>query len=86
MPARNGTLNTWKIRLNKIYLSGVDDNFIGRFLLIGNIGFLVVCHISRLYLGSLHESVEYQILSGSMNTVLEFNSVFGEIPSVYTSK
>ena len=67
-----------KIRLKKIKLSGLDDNFIGRYLLIGNIGFIVICHISRLYLGSLHESIEYQILSGNLETVVEIDSVSGE--------
>ena len=46
------------------YMAGLDDNFMGKFLLIGNIGFLFITQTSRLYIGSFHESLEYQILTG----------------------
>ena len=45
-------------------MAGLDDNFMGKFLLMGNIGFLVISQTSRLYIGSFHESLEYQILTG----------------------
>ena len=46
------------------YMAGIDDDFMGKFLLIGNIGFLILSQTSRLYIGSLHESLEYQVLTG----------------------
>ena len=45
-------------------MAGLDDNFMGKFLLIGNIGFLILSQTSRLFIGSLHGSLEYQILTG----------------------
>ena len=46
------------------YMAGLNDNFVGKFLLIGNIGFVIMTHTSRLYIGSFQESVEYSILTG----------------------
>ena len=46
------------------YMAGLNDNFVGNFLLIGNIGFVIMTHTSRLYIGSFQESVEYSILTG----------------------
>lgn len=46
------------------YMAGLNDNFMGKFLLIGNIGFVIITHTSRLYIGSFQESVEYSILIG----------------------
>ena len=45
-------------------MAGLNDNFMGKFLLIGNIGFIIITHTSRLYIGSFQESVEYSILIG----------------------
>ena len=46
------------------YMAGLDDNFMGKVLLIGNIGFIIISQVSRLYIGSFHESFEYQLLTG----------------------
>ena len=46
------------------YMAGLNDNFVGNFLLIENIGFVIMTHTSRLYIGSFQESVEYSILTG----------------------
>ena len=42
----------------------MDDVFIGRFVLIWNLIFLLITNSTRYWLGSMHESVEFQILSG----------------------
>jgi hypothetical protein len=42
----------------------MDDEFIGRFVLIWNLIFLLITNSTRYWLGSMHESVEFQILSG----------------------
>ena len=45
-------------------VSGMDDVFIGRFVLIWNLTFLLITNSTRYWLGSMHESLEFQILSG----------------------
>ena len=42
----------------------MDDLFIGRFMLIWNLIFLIIIHLTRYWIGSFHESLEFQILSG----------------------
>ena len=46
------------------YMAGLDDDFMGKFLLSGNIGFLIISQVSRLYIGSFQESFEHQLLTG----------------------
>ena len=43
---------------------GMDDLFIGRFIFIWNLLFLAIIHSTRYWLGSMHESLEFQLLSG----------------------
>ena len=45
-------------------VAGMDDVFIGRFVLIWNLTFLLITNSTRYWLGSMHESLEFQILSG----------------------
>ena len=45
-------------------VAGMDDVFIGRFVLIWNLIFLLITNSTRYWLGSMHESLEFQILSG----------------------
>ena len=42
----------------------MDDVFIGRFIFIWNLLFLAIIHSTRYWLGSMHESLEFQLLSG----------------------
>ena len=42
----------------------MDDIFIGRFVLIWNMIFLFITNSTRYWLGSMHESLEFQLLSG----------------------
>ena len=42
----------------------MDDIFIGRFVLIWNMMFLFITNSTRYWLGSMHESLEFQLLSG----------------------
>ena len=42
----------------------MDDVFIGRFIFIWNFSFLAMIHLTRYWLGSMHESLEFQLLSG----------------------
>ena len=42
----------------------MDDLFIGRFIFIWNLSFLTMIHSTRYWLGSMHESLEFQLLSG----------------------
>ena len=48
------------------YMAGIDDTFMSRFLLLENLGFVFLSQASRFYLGSMYESIEFQILSGIM--------------------
>ena len=55
------------LNLNKFsYMAGIDDTFMSRFLLLENLGFLFLSQSSRFYLGSMYESIEFQVLSGIM--------------------
>ena len=45
-------------------MAGMDDVFIGRFVLIWNLTFLLITNSTCFWLGSMHESLEFQILSG----------------------
>ena len=47
-------------------MAGIDDTFMSRFLLLENLGFVFLSQASRFYLGSMYESIEFQILSGIM--------------------
>ena len=46
------------------WISGMDDVFIERFLLLTNMISQVVIQTFRYWLGSMHESREFQLLSG----------------------
>jgi hypothetical protein len=46
------------------WISGMDDIFIERFLLLTNLISQVVIQTFRYWLGSMHESREFQLLSG----------------------
>ena len=46
------------------WISGMDDVFIERFLLLTNLISQVVIQTFRYWLGSMHESREFQLLSG----------------------
>ena len=46
-------------------ISGIDDIFMGRFMLIINILFIFLLHTARFYFfGSFHEASQYQIFTG----------------------
>ena len=46
------------------WISGMNDLFVERFLLLININSQVVTQTFRYWLGSMHESREFQVLSG----------------------
>ena len=46
------------------WVAGMDDNFIGNLVGIWNLIFLCLTHVTRFWLGSYHESMEFQMLSG----------------------
>ena len=55
------------LMLNKFsYMAGLDDTFMSRFFFLVNLGFLFLSQLSRFYLGSMYESIEFQVLSGIM--------------------
>ena len=65
------------LMLNKFsYMAGLDDTFMSRFLFLENLGFLFLSQSSRFYLGSMYESIEFQVLSGIM---VKENSIFWPI-------
>ena len=43
---------------------GMDDDFIGNFILVWNPHFVGIIHSTRFWLGSMNESLEFQVLSG----------------------
>ena len=47
-------------------MAGIDDIFMGRFLLIANIFLLLLTNFGRLWIGGIHESPDYQILTGNI--------------------
>ena len=48
------------------HMTGLDETFISRVLLLINLGFVFLSQIPRLHLGGLYESYEFQILSGEL--------------------
>ena len=55
------------LMLNKFsHMARLDDTFMSRFLFLENLGFLFLSQSSRFYLGSMYESIEFQVLSGIM--------------------
>ena len=46
------------------WISGMNDLFVGRSLLLINVTSQVVTQTFRYWLGSMHESREFQVLSG----------------------
>ena len=53
------------LMLNKFsHMARLDDTFMSRFLFLENLGFLFLSQSSRFYLGSMYESIEFQVLSG----------------------
>ena len=46
------------------FMSGIDDNFVGEFLILVNVGFLSLSQLARYWLGSMYESQEFHMLSG----------------------
>ena len=55
------------LMLNKFsYMTGLDDTFMSRFIFLENLGLLFLSQLSRFFLGSMYESIEFQVLSGIM--------------------
>ena len=48
------------------FMTGIDDNFVGQFLIIVNVGFLSLSQLARHWLGSMYESQEFHMLSGKI--------------------
>ena len=48
------------------FMTGIDDNFVGGFLILVNVGFLSLSQIARHWLGSMYESQEFHMLSGKI--------------------
>ena len=46
------------------WVAGMDDVFIGNLVGIWNLTFLCLTHVTRFWIGSYHESMEFQLLSG----------------------
>ena len=46
-------------------IAGINDIFIGRFLLLVNLGYTFLSQIGRFLVGSMFESIEFQLLSGN---------------------
>ena len=46
------------------FMTGIDDNFVGEFLILVNVGFLSLSQLARYWLGSMYESQEFHMLSG----------------------
>ena len=47
------------------FMTGIDDNFVGEFLILVNVGFLSLSQLARYWLGSMYESQEFHMLSGN---------------------
>ena len=56
-------------------MTGLDETFISRVLLLINLGFVILSQIPRLHLGGLYESYEFQILSGELFLFLNENDI-----------
>ena len=50
------------------FMTGIDDNFVGQFLIIVNVGFLSLSQLARYWLGSMYESQEFHMLSGIVSS------------------
>ena len=48
------------------FMTGIDDNFVGEFLILVNVGFLSLSQLARYWLGSMYESQEFHMLSGKI--------------------
>ena len=48
------------------FMTGIDDNFVGEFLILVNVGFLSLSQLARYWLGSMYESQEFHLLSGKI--------------------
>ena len=48
------------------FMTGIDDNFVGGFLILVNVGFLSLSQLARHWLGSMYESQEFHMLSGKI--------------------
>ena len=48
------------------FMTGIDDNFVGEFLILVNVGFLSLSQLARYWLGSMYESQEFHLLSGKL--------------------
>ena len=46
-------------------IAGMDDISIGRFLLLVNLCYTFLSQIGRFFVGSMFESIEFQLLSGN---------------------
>ena len=46
------------------FMNGIDDIFVGEFLILVNVGFLSLSQLARYWLGSMYESQEFHMLSG----------------------
>ena len=53
------------------FMAGIDDNFMGKYLQLVNLGFLFVSQFYRYILGSMYESQEFQILSGQCISTID---------------
>ena len=54
----------FKLTYIEILISGVNDVFMGQFLFQINLVFCMFTHLSRYWLGGIHEAYEFSILSG----------------------
>ena len=48
------------------FMNGIDDIFVGEFLILVNVGFLSLSQLARYWLGSMYESQEFHMLSGKI--------------------
>ena len=48
------------------FMTGIDDNFVGGFLILVNVGFLLLSQLARHWIGSMYESQEFHMLSGKI--------------------
>ena len=48
------------------FMNGIDDIFVGEFLILVNVGFLSLSQLARYWLGSMYESQEFHLLSGKI--------------------
>ena len=48
------------------FMNGIDDIFVGEFLILVNVGFLSLSQLARYWLGCMYESQEFHMLSGKI--------------------